>query len=1133
MDSARAVTKLSRPCAPLAPVAISVSLGVLADRFVVPWETITWSAIAVCAGVIVLFVRSSWTFAAVLVAFVALGAAWHHHHWSDLAPDDLARGDWSSGGLVQLRGALAEVPTFRAGLQPHDQGATRTHLIVTGLYDGQAWHPASGRLAMSVPGDRSDLAMGQVVSAVGTLRPIEGPLNPGELDYRDLLRAEGIRLRLTVASPRSVWNEADEPDWPLLRLLGDARERSRKLLVDGLAEDVAPLGAALLLGRREMVDPADNDAFACTGTTHLLAISGLHLQVLAGLIWYVFRTLGLRRSWTFGAVLALTLLYGTLVGWVPSVARSAAMTVGVCMAGIFERQVRVGNLLGWAVPATLAWGPSNLFDVGCQLSFLGVAALCWGVPLAVEVLPEWLSRPLPFFGATGPPSPSRLGNLDAVTRFYEPRLVRALRWCVSWLVLSVLTSAVAWAVTLPVVVHAFHVVPLVGLFLNLPLVPLTSLALVASIAALLASLVWAPLGAPFAWLSSVCLSGTQWLVRWGAAVSWGHCFEPGPPAWWVIGFLGIAALAARFGPGRRPIWLGGLAWLLIGACTVLLPFRPPTPEADVLAVGHGLAVVVQGTDGRVLLYDCGKLGDPRVGRRTIAPALWSRQVRRIDTVILSHADSDHFNGLDDLLDRFSIGMVRVPPGFGGPDNPMAEALLERVRRRGVPLLSIAEGDRLDIEGTQLEVLHPPADWQPTSPDNARCLVLDLSANDSHVLLTGDLEGAGLLRVTGLPKRPCDILLAPHHGGRSSNPAWLYAWADPTMVIVSQSRPQSGTADFLKGVVPRHTDLLRTWHDGSIRLRWGPEGIAVRGFLEAPAGLAMAWPARVAIALAGVLIGLAVVIVLAIVTFGSWFLVLPGRSLQDVISGDKDDRTLAVKATDGVELRGAWQAAMSPRGTVVLLHGIGEDGSALLDRAEFLSVLGLDVLRPDSRGTGESGGTFLSYGGRESGDVRAWLDALPRRAGPIVLWGRSMGAAIALRVAAEDPRVAALVLEAPYADLTDAVALGLRRRGLPGLLATWLRRRADALAGVPIARPSPIELARSISVPVMVLQGGDDPVASPSEVQRLVVAFPTRPRSVETVPGARHADVFELGGATLRDAIASFLEDIVLAGRHAS
>src|SRR5206468_3490886 len=108
-------------------------------------------------------------------------------------------------------------------------------------------------------------------------------------------------------------------------------------------------------------------------------------------------------------------------------------------------------------------------------------------------------------------------------------------------------------------------------------------------------------------------------------------------------------------------------------------------EADVLAVGHGLAVIVQGNDGRVLLYDCGKLGDPKVGRKTIAPALWWRGLRRIDTIVLSHADSDHFNGLDDLLDRFAIGIVRVPPGFGGPDNPLAEELLERVRRKGVAL----------------------------------------------------------------------------------------------------------------------------------------------------------------------------------------------------------------------------------------------------------------------------------------------------------------------------------------------------------------------------------------------------------------------------------------------------------------
>ena len=101
-------------------------------------------------------------------------------------------------------------------------------------------------------------------------------------------------------------------------------------------------------------------------------------------------------------------------------------------------------------------------------------------------------------------------------------------------------------------------------------------------------------------------------------------------------------------------------WLLAGDRR-----ETATLEAEFLAVGHGLAVLIHTPDGQTLLYDCGRLGDPTVGRRIIAPALWARGVSRIDTVFLSHADQDHYDGLPDLLDRFPIGEVRLPPGFAG------------------------------------------------------------------------------------------------------------------------------------------------------------------------------------------------------------------------------------------------------------------------------------------------------------------------------------------------------------------------------------------------------------------------------------------------------------------------------------
>src|SRR5581483_1579382 len=128
-----------------------------------------------------------------------------------------------------------------------------------------------------------------------------------------------------------------------------------------------------------------------------------------------------------------------------------------------------------------------------------------------------------------------------------------------------------------------------------------------------------------------------------------------------LGFYGVLAMTAvaiAAGAGSRRWWLAALVgWAGIGLVVMSRVDRPGEPEAEVLAVDHGLAVLIRSAEGRATLYDCGKLNDPHVGRRVIAPALWSRGLGRIDQVILSHADSDHYNGLPDLLDRFAVGEV--------------------------------------------------------------------------------------------------------------------------------------------------------------------------------------------------------------------------------------------------------------------------------------------------------------------------------------------------------------------------------------------------------------------------------------------------------------------------------------------
>jgi competence protein ComEC len=1135
--------------APLVPVALAVVAGIVVDRYAEPFGTATWGLLALVGVTVALacWGRLRPSNLALAVACGAVGAGWHHHRWSDLAADDLSRGASEAPRPAWVRGVVREALGVRPGEGPDESPITRAVLDVTATCDGRDWHAASGRAQVIVVGDRPDLEEGEAVEAAGSLSAVAGPLNPGEFDFRGFLRGQGIRLRLVVDSPNGVWRDPEGAGRPLWRCRGAVRRWSRDRLVGGLDPKVAPLAAALLLGRREGVDPDVNDAFARTGTTHLLAISGLHLQVLALALGLVLRMLGMGRRGAFAAVGAATVAYALLVGLMPSVVRSAAMTVAVCAAGLLDRSARPANMLAMAALVTLLLSPADLFDVGCQLSFLAVAAIVWGVgPAADRLRLGYYSLTFRF---QGPESP-----LDALERKLGPWWLRWLRRGRLAVWSGMVVSLVVWLASWPLVALRFHVVSPIGILLNVPLVPLTSLALMAAGLSLGLSAIWAPLGAPAGWACSLLLGWTESLVRWGAGRSWGHVFVPGPPWWWVVVFYVLLAVAAAAAVGRWPVprWAPGAslgAWVVAGL--VWPSPRPRALEAEVLAVGHGLAVVVQAGDGRAFVYDCGRMRDPKVGRRIVAPALWSRGVRKIDAVVLSHPDADHYNGLPDLLDRFEVGAVLVPPGFEGPANPGAGRLLDSARARGVPVRSVVAGDRWEAAGARFSVRHPPETWGGSARDNARSVVLDVESGGRHVLLTGDLEQEGLLELARRPGPPLDALLAPHHGGRAANPEWLYLWARPSRVIVSQKPPAPGTRDALAMLDAGGIPLLRTWQRGAIGLRWTPGGVVARGFLDGRSdgrsrisdlkfpisnsrsyGLIAgrgrsAWLPGLVAAL-GLAVGLGACAAMAVVEWGAWALVAPGRRLIEAGDDPCPGEPIEARGADGARLAGTWHAAPGATGrTVVLVHGFAERPGALHDRVEALRHHGWNVARPDLRGYGRSEGSWTSFGGREAGDLRAWIDVLAARAGPspvVALWGRSMGSAIAVRAAAEDARIAALVLESPYADLEATIAAWLRRARvpLPRAFALLIARRAAALAGVSLTRPRPIDLAPGVTAPTLVIHGADDRLVPLVDARHLADAFP-RPAPLIEVPGAGHTDIIDVGGPDLLGRIVAFLQ----------
>jgi competence protein ComEC len=1261
--SSRVGNEVLRPIRidPLVPLLAALATGIVCDRFTSLLETQGWLALALGALTVWFFGRG-WALVgrvAVLAAVLAIGGAWHHRCWSDLDPEDLSWRVTESPQPVWLRGTIAEMKGLRAGpgYGPAEsiRVVTRAVAELRAINDGQSWSRTRGRALVVIEGDRTDLSAGKPFEAAGRISLIPGPLNPGEFNHQDSLRGQGIRLRLVIDDPGSILDDPGGAEWPWTRRLAAWRTACRRLLDRGLDDRSAPLAAALILGQRDEIDPEVDDAFARTGTTHLLAISGLQLQALALAVGWILRTVGMpRRMVDFGVALGIG-AYATLVGPAPSVVRSAVMTWTFCLASLLGRSPRPANTLALAGIATLTLNPSFLFDVGCQLSFLAVAALIWLVPPAqaigrntLEILRQPSQRAAALDVLATHLLPARGGFLESLVQPIAKSVV-----------LSALASLVVWGVTLPLVALRFHLFTPIAILLNVPLLSLTSLALLLGATGMGLAAVSVPLARLFLGATHLLLGGTEMIVRWGAAQNWGHRFVAGPSPGWVLVFyvvlLGATTLSNSTSAAglRAPSVsrrLAAFAWLVVAAWALpgwLFRFSVPGGSGllrgQVLAVGHGLAVLLQTPEGQNILYDCGRMGDPRVGRRVIAPALWSQGVNRLSAVYLSHADQDHYNGLPDLLERIQIREVVIPFGFTSDRDPGGETLLAMVRRCGVAIRTVSAPAEWCEGGARFRVLHPPANWHPEASDNARSLVLEVSYDGGRVLLTGDIDQLGLVELVDSqpPERPVDLMLAPHHGGKTANPSSLYDWAQPRAVVVSQRPVPDGGRDALAARERSGTPVLRTWQRGALAFELGGGQLAIRGFrdrdssmsngsTQQPHSAASGWPSsllaasrpmdglgwRILLSLAGFAFGWVVFTVLAIVEFGAWALVVPPRiagtaepqsadsgvaacpnsaeettptaeptppmqpnpaaeptpPMQPNFAAETNDPVesnpltepnpaaepnppiaqvepnpavlrsnaarrnrevrIWVKAADGVQLAGRWYPASGTEATgrtVVLLHGYAEPSGLFPgQRLAAIHQHGWNVLAVDLRAYGQSGGLTASFGGREADDVRVWIGEIGRLLGPErpilpALWGRSMGAAIALRSAALCPEIKALVLESTMVDLQEAVATWFRKRRFPaaGFLAWLVVGRAGRLAGTSLATPPAAELASRVSCPALFLHGLEDALVPAAQIRSLARAFPS-PADVIEVAGAGHADVVAVGGAPLLEEVMAFL-----------
>jgi competence protein ComEC len=650
-----------------------------------------------------------------------------------------------------------------------------------------------------------------VVEAGDRLRVTSSLEEPEDFEgfaYRVYLARQGVAA---IASSRGVSVISRE-----LGPIANALHEARSWLLSGLyrlvPEPEAALAAGILLGVRSGIDPAINDAFARAGLTHVVAISGWNIAIVAAIAAAAARPLTRLPSGRWlaaAAAISAVGAYVLLTGASPSVVRAALMAGALLVARLGGARSHAMSALMLAALLMLLASPAIAWDVGFQLSALATAGLIW-------------------FGAS---FAARLRRWPALIR--EP----------------VALTMAAQVTTLPVILLNFERLSLIAPVANVLVVPLVPLVMLGSALAAFAGAVGGapPLAGAVEWLAggiAFCLLRAMVVVGLAAAaVPLASVELAGPPwlaaTWYPALFLirgrlaagsdavpgphdevsMVSGMLARLG---RPVPLAVAAVLLVGGLT--LASRPDGRlHLFALDIGQGDAILVVAPTGETALIDGGP--DPDLTLRRLGERLpfWQR---RLDVLVLTHPHEDHLAGLLPALERFEVGMV-IDPGRQY-DNPSYPRFLELAAREPDAVVHQARaGDVIQLgPEARLRILFPgPDDVAAPLPEddiNNASVVLLLESGGFRALLTGDAEAPleQLLLERGL-LGPVDVLKVGHHGSDSSTLPEMLAVVHPAVALIScgvdneYGHPHAITLEQLASVPGLH--IRRTDLEGTLEV----------------------------------------------------------------------------------------------------------------------------------------------------------------------------------------------------------------------------------------------------------------------------------------------------------------------------
>lgn len=758
----------------------------------------------------------------------------------------LERGGFDLRDPVRLRGWVRVPPTVRLD---RDQFVLSAESVGDGV-------PARGGVRVSVirrAGEPPiDLHYGDHVEFFARLREPRNFENPGGFDRVAFLLRQDIQMTASVRAGVPIERIEGRRGSRLMGWIWRGREWSEKRVDALLGSETIEAGVvkAMVLGDEAYLDRALGVAFQRTGTYHALVVSGSHVGVLAWFFLLAFRLLRIPRGW--GSLVTMLLLIGFVLlfgSQLPTI--RAGFMVGAYMVGrLFYRERRALNIMAGTALGMIAFDPQNLFDVSFQLSFLSVALIAAvGVPIVEQTLEPYRLALVDL--------PNKDRDLHLAPKVTQMRiewrmaadklpfapaistalLCRGIGVLVALGELVIISASIQLGLALPMAVY-FRRISWSGLSANLLVIPLMSLIIPLGFGAIVTG--WHLLGHVLSGLVALMLA----IVEWHARLTWLEARVPAPPVWMNVAFaVTLAAFAWTLGK-RKLIQSAAFALLLAGvAALVVHPFAPRVDrgklEMTALDVGQGESLFLALPQGQTMLLDGGGLATfgpsttrmPDTGEEVVSPYLWSRSIRALDVLAISHAHYDHIGGLPALLENFRVGELWVGNNPAAPDY---DRVLEIARRRGVRLVRLASGDMRAIGGVEFRVLAPPADYTPRGkPSNDDSLVLLARFGERSFLLTGDVEQRSERRLASDGLLPhADLLKIAHHGSKTSSSEPFLAGVTPWLGVISAGfdNPYGHPhRDVLERLEEHRVRVLRTDRDGAVTVSTDGRRIAVWGY----------------------------------------------------------------------------------------------------------------------------------------------------------------------------------------------------------------------------------------------------------------------------------------------------------------